>query len=206
MVKDEYLGIAKNYDTVWSHYTHITLDEIRKYLPSNLDSFNILDYGCGTGEFIIKALMNFNNINKIVGFDPSLTMLEIAANKLSNMDDTYKITLTSEASDIASLNQKFDLIVCSNVFHYFKNPQNELKKFKDLITDDGLIILLDYSKSSFFAHYFEWLIKIYDTLHIKAYSKNQAEEQLNLSGLKILESKKFRVSFLWKCWIFKTTK
>ena len=84
--------------------------------PSKLD---ILELGCGNGSYAIR-LSAF--VHKVVGFDVSTKMREIAISKEGYNSEKLDFKLTDWVSGLKSYEQEFDCILCigNSITH---NPQ-----------------------------------------------------------------------------------
>jgi len=159
MALDQYEKLAKNYDTRWEKFTQKSLLQVMGLLPQDLNGKNIIDIGCGTGTLILEILSRYPNAGSLHGVDISPKMLKQARNKLQGVPNSNKVVLTQQIGDIIDLPHKtFDIVICSNTFHYFNNPTVKLREFKRLLKKEGLLILEDYSKKGIFARYFEGII------------------------------------------------
>jgi SAM-dependent methyltransferase len=108
---------------------------IREYARQNSRA---LDYGCGWGEFA-QLLCEEGFITH--AFDRSDEMVQLAKNKF--IDPTFLFWDEFEKKWLNWQNETFDLVVSNLVLCILtKNEQNEmLKNIKDLMKDDGIIIL-----------------------------------------------------------------
>ena len=95
---------------------------------------DLLDFGCGTGEFVNFAKKYFN----VAAFDFS--------SKLSNfVEDNYNIKTFSKLNKI---NKKFDVITLYDVLEHVENPLKLLNKLNNLLKKNGIIIVYSPNKSS----------------------------------------------------------
>lgn len=202
MAKDYYQKHAQGYDKLWEQYTAKTLDKVMERMPS-MTSKSILDYGCGTGELIRRLILRDDSFGKIVGYDPSDEMLQVSHKKIRQFDDATqkKVTLRSDPK----FTQMFDIIISVSAFHYFQNPNEVLKTFKNLLNKGGLLIIVDYAKESLLVRYFEWFIRLIDKAHQKAYSLGELSDLVENAGFEMLESEKFKISTVWKGIAIKAT-
>lgn len=82
--------------------------------------FSILDTGCGSGTFAVKAYEELN-ISEMVLCDPSEKMLSDAETKLKDKNCTFRC-IGSENLDYT---EKFDVIVAIQSHHYFSREMRE---------------------------------------------------------------------------------
>lgn len=82
--------------------------------------FSILDTGCGSGTFAVRAYEELN-ITEMVLCDPSEKMLSDAHDKLSDRNCTFRC-IGSENLDYT---EKFDVVVAIQSHHYFSREMRE---------------------------------------------------------------------------------
>lgn len=198
-----YDKIADSYDKQWQEYTRRTLDKLIDYLPASLEGKKVLDWGCGTGELIKRILIRNPELEQVWGYDPSAEMLRQAGQKISQLP-LQKQQQVKFSSD-PPFDDKFDLLVSSSVFHYLPDPRQSLLKFRSLLGQQGVLVLLDYTKSSFFAQYFEWAIRLIDPVHQQAYQGQQIRKLVEAAGFKPLQAETFRVSAFWQAYVIKAS-
>lgn len=99
------------FDIINTHYA-----EAEKYKMS----FSILDTGCGSGTFAVRAYEELN-ISGMVLCDPSEKMLSSAREKLSDRNCIFRC-IGSENLDYT---EKFDVIVAIQSHHYFSREMRE---------------------------------------------------------------------------------
>ncbi len=116
------------------------LIESLKYIFSN--SSSLIEFGCGTGEFVYELQKNYNNINYFAT-DISYKSINFALEKYSNEKLKY-FRFNALEEDVEKLG-KFNIGLCSNCLEHFKNPYiliNEMLKVTDY-----LIILVPYNQN-----------------------------------------------------------
>lgn len=101
---------------------------------------NVLDVGCGTGEILKRIHRRYPEVS-LTGVDISEKMLEVAKVKIGN-----KATLLwADAEMLPFSDATFDLIVCSDSFHHYPNPQKVLAEFRRVLKGGGNLLICDYS-------------------------------------------------------------
>ena len=105
------------YDEIYNQI----FDVIRTYYAQHEEkTFSILDTGCGSGTFAVRAYEELK-ISEMVLCDPSEKMLSDAHNKLRDKDCIYRC-IGSENLDYT---EKFDIIVAIQSHHYFNREMRE---------------------------------------------------------------------------------
>ncbi len=109
----------------------------------------ILDVCTGTGDFAIEAA-SIDNV-KIIGVDISLNMLNIAKHKISKLKLDDKITFRyGEAENLDYPSNSFDIVMCAFGVRNFSNLQKGLSEFHRILKDNGVALILEFSKTNNF--------------------------------------------------------
>ncbi|MDD3083399.1 MAG: class I SAM-dependent methyltransferase [Candidatus ainarchaeum sp.] len=93
----------------------------------------VLDVGCSTGKLGEKLIKEKKC--RVFGVDFSPKAIKIASKRL---DKTNFFNLDSEGLPFD--NNKFDVIIFADVLEHIKQPDLVLKKFKKILSDDGIVI------------------------------------------------------------------
>lgn len=111
----------------------------RKY-RADLD---ILIAGCGTWQAAKYALCRPGA--HVVGIDVSTTSLD----HTERLKQKYKLTNLElqqmPVEGVASLDRRFDLIVCTGVLHHLEDPDEGLRALRSALKPDGAIYLMVYA-------------------------------------------------------------
>lgn len=105
---------------------------------------NILDMACGTGDMISCWLKYVNNLESIVGIDPSSKMLDIARSKLPSQ---VKLT-KGDAGSIDLSNSSIDLLSIAYGLRNIVELDNALMEFNRVLKKDGLLVILEFTKKN----------------------------------------------------------
>tara|TARA_R110002049_G_scaffold51245_5_gene145087 strand:- start:4350 stop:5210 length:861 start_codon:yes stop_codon:yes gene_type:complete len=110
-------------------------------------SKNLLDVGCGTGDFLQTAQ---NNSWEVIGIEPNEKAQAIANKKTNNSVFEVEKLLTFDE-------HSFDVITLWHVLEHLPNLENQIAIFKELLKPDGtLIIAVPNYKSYDAKHYAEF--------------------------------------------------
>lgn len=135
--------------TFWNLYA-LCYDSITKLVPyQNMQMeiltllqpkshYNILDAGCGTGNFI-KLLSHKVSCQSITAIDSSSIMLGFAKRKNRNSNIIWEILDLNKP--LPYNNETFDHIICTNVLFALENPYKALLEFKRVLKPGGKIII-----------------------------------------------------------------
>lgn len=121
-----------------------------KLIKKATQGTKVLDYGCGTGEFV--RYLNSQNLNAI-GFEPNPVAFKIASEK-----DENNFYSNSEFLD----NQKFDVITLWHVLEHIPNLFEELARLKNALNPNGNLFIAVPNYESFDAQYYQEYWAAYD--------------------------------------------
>ena len=193
-MKSYYDKTAEAYDERWHEYNKQTITNINKTLDQNgIEYESLIDYGCGTGE-VLYSLLASNPKLKAYGIDPSEQMREKAREKLQGFHSVEILSL----EQIKTL-PEVDLVLTTNALHHFKQPVDVLTTLIGLAKSNGSIYVSDYSKQSIAPKYFEWLIKILDSSHVRAYTLDEAVTMVKkISNTEIILAQETNLGRWWQ--------
>ncbi len=174
MTKNVWDKLAVKYDKLWVQKyslqpTRDSIIKIIKHIYKNENkTLNILDIGCGTGQLIFELNMIFDDIN-IIGIDNSETMLKISRDKNPGIR-----FIKSSAENLKSKN-KFDIIICSHSFPYYKNKKDFPDIVLNLLSDGGTAIFIQSSINNIYDKIVYFIVELTaekaDYLSIKDFKK-----------------------------------
>jgi len=143
IIKQNFSRFAGFYDK-YSHIQDLSAQKLLTFLP-NSDCKNILDIGCGTGNYTKLLNEKFPNAN-ITAVDISEKMIKIARQKLNSNKIVF---ITADAESI-TFNEKFDLVTSNACFQWFENLSNALKDFTNLLKENGTILFSIFGPKTFY--------------------------------------------------------
>lgn len=148
------------------------LKQFRKFIENK----TILDFGCGSGDFLLKSQ---KILKKGIGIDLNLKKIKYLNRK--------NITFFKNIDEIKDLNFKFDSIFLFHVFEHLINPDLILKQFKSKLKKTGNLIievphandlLLKKLKNKSFINFTLW------SEHLILHTKNSLKCFLEKAGFK----------------------
>jgi len=101
----------------------------------NHNAKTILDFGCGTGNYIAEICSRVNNI-RLIGVDPSESMLKFAREK--NSDSAI---LKGDHRCIPLENNTVDMIFVLNVIHHVNDIEKMFTEFYRILKQAGSIYI-----------------------------------------------------------------
>lgn len=136
----------------------------------------VLDYGCGTGEFV--TYLHQQNV-EVFGFEPNPNAYKIAAQKIPN-----HFYPTSDFLD----QERFDVITLWHVLEHIPNLFEELERLKNALKPKGKLFIAVPNYESFDAQYYQEYWAAYDVpRHLWHFNQNAFSEIANEFGM-VIES------------------
>ncbi|WP_373524582.1 methyltransferase domain-containing protein [Aquiflexum sp.] len=119
------------------------LSDSAKYLcPGARD---ILDIGCGAGNYTLKILEKIPNLNCTL-IDLSQPMLDKARERVSNATDGEVICSPTDVRDFPVNEESFDIITAGAVLHHLRDESEweaVFKKLFSLLKPGGVLLISD---------------------------------------------------------------
>lgn len=146
-------SIAHRYDFL-NHFLSFGIDRLwRKkaieIIGKELKPVRILDVATGTGDLAIASIKL--NPESVTGIDISEKMLAIGLEKISKLGLSEKIRLfPGDSEQIESESNIFDVAMVAFGVRNFANPLTGLKEMNRVVRRGGMIMVLEFSKPSFF--------------------------------------------------------
>lgn len=185
---------ASRYEEKWRKYLEHTHQKFLEYIETGKHDV-ILDASGGTGLLAEELLNGSHPFKELVVNDPSVGMLAIARNRLS---DQTRITFTGyRANRIPFEANRFDSILCLNSFHFYDNQQAVLDTFYRILKPGGRLHLLDWNRSGFF-RIINQLLKWSAPELINTRSLDELKNMLARSRLQMNHAETWR----WRYWKF----
>jgi len=121
----------------------------KNYLTSKFKNFigykkDVLEVGCGTGQLAIYFALATNN--RVVGLDPTIESLELAANfsKKHNIENIDFVN--ADIFDDVLTDRFFDFIWCNGVLHHTKDPYGAFKVLIKSLKNEGYVLIGLYNR------------------------------------------------------------
>jgi Methylase involved in ubiquinone/menaquinone biosynthesis len=179
---------ANNYDLTYNgRHARKLYSGIMERVES-LNPKTLLDVGCGNGT-ILSKLSSKSGIS-LSGVDLSCEMIKIAKNKLN---DKVELKL-GDSENLPWGKEKFDVIICSDSFHHYPNPQKVLIEMARVLKPNGHIIIGDPWMITPLRQISNAFFKYGDSGDFRIYSKNEISELLIKAGFKTIDFKLVNLS------------
>lgn len=174
------IGSAKWYDFVkiiWSRlFSEKAEKDFSTFLKKNLNNnTRILELGCGTAMNLEKIYSLGLNFRSYLGVDFSSDMLAIARKKFEG-----RAKVKFQRHNITNLeNHKgdYDVIICTWVLSHLDNPSDFVNKVQSLLSKDGKMFLIFFSKPKWFIDF--WLYPLSKYLFSAKLVPDEEVEKIN---------------------------
>jgi len=106
---------------------------------------NLLDVGCGAGNYTLKMLSKLPNLNCTL-VDLSLPMLEKAKERVSAVTSGEVCTIQSDIRNAGLEKNRFDIILAGAVLHHLREDEDWLftfSKLYNLLKPGGCLMISD---------------------------------------------------------------
>lgn len=144
------------------------------------ESKNVLDIGCGTGDFLQTAKQN----NWIIsGIEPNEQARKIANQKTDNsVFETEQLLRFKENS--------FDVITLWHVLEHLPNLENHISVFKKLLKPNGTLIVAVPNYNSYDATYYKEFWAAYDVpRHLWHFNKTSVSRLVSKKSMEVIKVK-----------------
>ncbi|TSJ40832.1 class I SAM-dependent methyltransferase [Mucilaginibacter corticis] len=124
----------------------LTMDlctEAAKYINPNAK--NLLDIGCGAGNYTLKMLSKIENLNCTLN-DLSLPMLERAKERVSAQTTGDVVIIQDDMRNLNLPNDHFDIVLAAATFHHLRDDadwENVFSKLYKALKPGGSIWISD---------------------------------------------------------------
>ena len=151
---------------------------------------NVLDVACGSGLVSCELA---KVVEHVTGIDITPAMLE-QANLLKRQKKFENIKY--EMGDVYSLpynDATFSLVVSRYSFHHFVDPRKVLSEMKRVCTAEGRIVVIDATPSAENVDMYNYVEKLRDPSHARAFTLVELKEMFHKEGLLITAVDFFRI-------------
>jgi ubiquinone/menaquinone biosynthesis C-methylase UbiE len=151
------------------------------------EGVHFLDVGCGTGWAVGQVANMVNGKGLFYGVDLSAKMIEKAQSNFSGRDNFHFLQANSESIPLDD--NFFDVIICTNSFHHYLNPDKALKEMCRLLKKGGKLYILDPLGDIWLVKIWDRIIKAVEPEHVKIYTTIEFQQLFEQAGLKYSSSK-----------------
>jgi ubiquinone/menaquinone biosynthesis C-methylase UbiE len=179
---------AKSYDGNSWRYRY--LRRAQRVVISLLDAregISFLDVDCGTGRAVGQVAKLVNDHGTFYGVDLLYRMIEKAKENFKDSDNFYFIK--SNAESIPLRDNLFDIIICTNSFHHYLNPDKAVKEMCRLLKKGGRTYILDPTADTWLIKAVDKVMGPFDSGHVKLYSTREFQDLFAGAGLRYVATK-----------------
>jgi 2-polyprenyl-3-methyl-5-hydroxy-6-metoxy-1,4-benzoquinol methylase len=172
------------FEKVYHLVRRIALNQKIKRINSHVsNSKQLLDFGCGTGDFLEAAK---HNQWQVTGIEPNPQARAIANQKTNNAVFGSKDFETLKANS-------FDVITLWHVLEHVPNLEEKLKNFKTLLKPNGVLIIAVPNYKSYDANYYKSFWAAYDVpRHLWHFNKTSIFKLVSKFNFKLV-----KISPMW---------
>jgi ubiquinone/menaquinone biosynthesis C-methylase UbiE len=147
---------------------------------------SLLDIGCGTGWAVRKVAKLADREGTFCGIDISPRMIEKAMEQIpEGWDIQFQI---ASAEKLPFFSAKFDVVLCTNSFHHYKNPAKVLLEIKRVLKPNGIIYITDLTTDSYVAKMIDNRQRKREPEHIKFYNSLEYKKMFSEAGIIYLKA------------------
>lgn len=116
--------------------------EIQKALEGSCPG-NAMEFGCGTGLISFNLREKFREITLI---DTSKGMIDVVNEKISAGNIKNMVSYNTDINQAGMFIEKFDVIYTSMAMHHILDIETVLKRFYELLNEEGYLIIVDLNE------------------------------------------------------------
>jgi ubiquinone/menaquinone biosynthesis C-methylase UbiE len=146
-----------------------------------------LDIGCGTGWAVRYAAGLVQEGGEAYGIDISPGMIERARASSARIRNTFFFQAGAETLPLNSY--FFDVIICTNSFHHYLNPQKVLAEVGRVLKPGGRIYILDFTADGTISRMVDRAFRKREPEHVKFYSTREYRQLFSGANLKYVATK-----------------
>lgn len=117
----------------------IIAEEILKRIEIK-ESFNALEFGCGTGLISFNLYKSFKEITLV---DTSKGMIDVLNSKIEKNNIKNMTAYQLDINDQQIIEEKYDVIYTSMVLHHIKDTKRVLMSLINLLNKNGYLCIID---------------------------------------------------------------
>ena len=107
-------------------------------LLGNIEAGDVLDVGCGSGQFAEILTGSLKSFRTITGVDVDEESLAEAGTKFS--DDNYRF-LKAESQELPFDDESFDMVAISKALHHLEDPVASLAEMRRVLKTGGYFLI-----------------------------------------------------------------
>ena len=145
------------------------------------ENAQLLDLGCGTGWAVRYGAIQAHENGLFYGVDNSSKMIEQAEALSKNYKNVH--FLKSRVEELPLDNSFFDVVISSNAFHHFADPEKALREAYRVLKPSGKLYILDTTANNILMRMVDRVGRKIEAGHVKMYSTNEFRALFGKAGL-----------------------
>lgn len=102
-----------------------------------------------------------------------------------------------QADKLPFAESSFDIVVSTNAFHYFRQPEEALREFKRVLRPDGRLVITDWCDDYFACRICDRLLRIFNRAHHRIYDSVRCRSVVEAAGFQSVEVDRYKINWLW---------
>jgi len=189
--------LAHGYDRLWRDFTTRMHSRVERLAEGLLFAgARVLDVGCGTGS-LLASLQSIEPGIIVYGTDASGTMLRQARGRLGALASLQQWNLNDPPSAFLLAGPPFDLITCTNVIHYLREPARTLESLVRLLTPNGHLLVEDFTRHGRWWPTFEIALRTIDRQHRATLTPENLIALVSDTGVTVQVRRTFDAGGIW---------
>jgi len=145
-----------------------------------------LDLACGPGYALREAANRTNGRGQLYGIDNSSKMIEVAQASSNGCPNVH--FCKSQAEELPFDGNFFDVVMCSNAFHHFSNPEKAVREAQRVLKPRGRLYISDITANNVFMRIFDTFMHSLEPAHVKLYSRQEFRAFFERAELRYVSS------------------
>lgn len=190
--------LAQRYDQQWATYTNAMLAPVLALASQGLQpGMQVLDAGCGTGWLLQQLAMRQVGL-QLSGTDASTAMIAQARVKLGDSARLFVLNLDDSLPETLRRAGPFDLILCTNVAHYLRDPARTLRNLAGCLAPGGRMLVSDFTRHGWWWPAFEAALRLADAQQRRTLAAAELTEAVRAAGLHITATQPITAGIPWR--------
>ncbi len=147
---------------------------------------SVLDLACGTGYALREAANRTSGQGQFYGVDNSSKMVEMAQIKSKSYPNLH--FLKSRVEELPFDNNFFDVIMSSNAFHHFSNPEKTVKEARRVLKPHGRLYISDIAANNAFMRISDKFSGRLEPARVEFYSRKEFQAFFEKAELRYVGS------------------
>lgn len=190
-VRGEYGRLAADYDRRWSRYVARSVAATLAHMTPPAQGA-VLDVGCGTGA-LLAALDTTAPGLALFGVDATAEMVRVAQARLGDRARFDQAVAEALPHDPA----RFELVVSSSAFHYFRNPEGALAEMYRVLRPGGHVVVTDWCADFLTVRLLDGVLRQVNRAHFRTYRQAALAALVTAAGFVVTGQERYKIDWFW---------